>query len=223
MSPPRPSSSTSSRTSPIVARAREPGRAAPVLPGAGLAHLGSCLAVGERLREPRPRGDLRVRRHDAAGRGGGGVPGGTGPGASRRRPPQAAGSRAPRSCSAQAEADRAVLERLRPDAVVVDLRIPSTLAAARAGVPALALHALRALDRLLARAAPVAEARAAAPAGSPRARGAAGEAARAGGRAREQGDLDRGAAPLRSRPGRADRRGRGGRDEHAAARPGRAP
>ena len=32
-----------------------------------------------------------------------------------------------------------MLDRLRPDAVVVDLRIPSTLAATRAGVPALAL------------------------------------------------------------------------------------
>ena len=139
MSPPRPSSSTSSRTS--HRRTRRVSRVVlfPFGPGAGLAHLGSCLAVGERLRE---------RGHEVICAYGGTMPQLVEQAGFQLEPvPEIPAERAAAGrwfesageLLAQAEADRAVLERLRPDAVVVDLRIPATLAATRAGVPALAL------------------------------------------------------------------------------------
>ena len=111
----------------------------PFGPGAGLAHLGSCLAVGERLRE---------RGHEVICAYGGtlpqlveqaGFPLEPVPDIPSERTDAGLWFESVEELLAQAEADRALLERLRPDAVVVDLRIPSSLAAARAGVPALAL------------------------------------------------------------------------------------
>jgi MGT family glycosyltransferase len=110
----------------------------PFAPGAGLAHVGSCLAVGERLRE---------RGHEVICAYGGTIPqlvkAADFPVESVPEiTAEAAAGRWFESVEellAQAEADRGLLERLRPDAVVVDLRVPSMLAATRAGVPALAL------------------------------------------------------------------------------------
>ena len=110
----------------------------PFAPGAGLAHVGSCLAVGARLRE---------RGHEVICAYGGTMPQLVEAAGFPLEPvpeisAEAAAGRWFESVEellAQAEADRAVLERLRPDAVVIDLRVPSTLAATRAGVPALAL------------------------------------------------------------------------------------
>jgi MGT family glycosyltransferase len=110
----------------------------PFGPGGGLAHLGSCLAVGERLRE---------RGHEVTCAYGGTMPqlveaAGFPLEPVPEIPAEHAAGRWFESAGElleQAEADRAVLERLRPDAVVVDLRIPATLAATRAGVPVLAL------------------------------------------------------------------------------------
>jgi UDP:flavonoid glycosyltransferase YjiC (YdhE family) len=118
----------------------------PQAPGGGLAHLGACLSVGRRLRE---RGHEVICAY-----------GGTAPELVERdgfpiEPvPEVSLEQSLRGLDhwftgadqllALTEADEDVLERTRADAAVIDMRIASSLAAERMGVPAVAvMHFLR--------------------------------------------------------------------------------